>query len=83
MSRNRARELARKRVEYKSEAPGLHSKADFVSRRRALYDPMRDKPHRHADLAAELLGDPPVGWHALFKGRVRRSRPITLAGGVQ
>jgi len=63
--RNRAKDLAYKRAEYKSEAPGIHAKTDFVKRDMALYDPLRDGPPRHADLTALVMGDPPIGRRAI------------------
>jgi len=79
--RNREAELARKRAEYKSEAPDIWSKADFVSRDRALYDPLRDAPLRHSDLTAWLMRDPPIGRRAIDQHQARTGvRPISLAG---
>jgi hypothetical protein len=60
--RNRDRDNAYKRAEYRSEAPGIH-KGDFVDRTAALYDPRRDGPMHHADPVAAMMGDPPIGWH--------------------
>lgn len=62
--RNRDKDLAFKRAEYKSEAPGIH-RGDFTSTAAALYDPRRDAPLRHADLTAALMGDPPIGRRAI------------------
>ncbi len=64
--RNRDKDNARKRAEYKSEAPGIHSgKSDRVSRATALYDPQRDAALHHADLTAVMMGDPPIGRRAI------------------
>ena len=62
--RNRSKDLAFKRAEYKSEAPGIH-KGDFTSRANALYDPRRDQPLQHADPTAVVMGDPPIGRRAI------------------
>lgn len=62
--RNRDKDLAFKRAQYKSEAPGIHA-GDFVSRANALYDPRRDAPLQHADLTAVVMGDPPIGRRAI------------------
>jgi len=80
--RNREKHLAYKRAEYRSEAPGFHrEEGRFVSRANALYDPRRDGPHHHADPAAAIMGDPPIGWHDRFKDAERRpSRAISLPG---
>ena len=66
--RNRDKDLAYKRAEYRSEAPGVHQ-GDFVDRSAALYDPRRDAPLCHADLTALVMGDPPVGRRAIDKVR--------------
>lgn len=55
---------AYKRAEYKSASPGAH-KGDFVSTAGAAYDPRRDAPLNHADPAAALMGDPPIGRRAI------------------
>lgn len=79
--RNTKADLARKRAEYKSEAPDIWSKADFVCRDRALYDPLRDGPLQHADLTAWLMKDPPVGRRAIDQHQARSGvRSISLAG---
>jgi hypothetical protein len=70
--RNREADLAKKRAEYRSEAPGIHTKGDFVRRDLALYDPRRDGPRHHADWQALMMGDPPIGLRAIDN---RRARP--------
>jgi len=78
---NTAADRAYKRAEYKSEAPGCHTKGDFVRRDLALYDPMRDAPVRHADLTALVMGDPPIGRRAIDQHQARTGvRSISLAG---
>jgi hypothetical protein len=62
--RNMEQHKAYKRAEYKSTAPGAHQ-GDFVSAAAAIYDPRRDGPLQHADAAAELMGDPPIGRRAI------------------
>lgn len=79
--RNRETDLAHKRAEYKSEAPGIHTKGDFVRRESALYDPMRDDPLHHADLTALVMGDPPIGRRAIDQHQARSAiRSISLGG---
>lgn len=62
--RNRGKDNAYKRAEYKSEAPWLHQ-GDHVSRVAALYDPLRDPPLQHESPAAALMGEPPIGRRAI------------------
>lgn len=62
--RNRDKDIAYKRAQYKSEVPGIHN-GDFTSRAGALYDPRRDAPLQHADLTAAVMGDPPIGRRAI------------------
>lgn len=80
--RNTAADLARKRAEYKSEAPGIHfERGRFVSRINAAYDPLRDAPLHHADLTALMMGDPPIGRRAIDQHQARTDiRSISLAG---
>ncbi len=59
--RNRDKDNAYKRAEYKSEAPGIHKGTPRVSRDAALYDPQRDPALHYADLTAEIMRDPPIG----------------------
>jgi hypothetical protein len=63
--RNRDRDLAYKRAEYRSEAPGIHYGDGRPNRAKALYDPQRDAPLHHADLTAAVMGDPPIGRRAI------------------
>jgi hypothetical protein len=70
--RNRDKDLAFKRAEYKSEARGFIT-VTSVSRANALYDPRRDAPLQHADLTAAVMGDPPIGRRAIDeKARARQ-----------
>lgn len=79
--RNREAERARKRTVHKSEAPDIWSKADFVSRDAALYDPMRDGPLNYANPFALVMGDPPIGRRAIDQQQSRTGiNPISLAG---
>lgn len=71
--RNRSRDLAYKRAEYKSEAPGIH-KGDFVRRGDAAYDPLRDAPLHHADLTALVMGDPPIGRRAIDERQLQSTQ---------
>lgn len=80
--RNTEVDLARKRAEYKSEAPGFNTKGDFVRRDDALYDPLRDPPLSYADLTAVILKDPPIGRRAIDQPQARSGiLSISLAGG--
>lgn len=80
--RSREADRARKRAEHKSEAPDIWSKADFVSRDPALYDPQRDGPLHYADLTAWLMRDPPIGRRSIIERHQERGiRSISLAGG--
>jgi len=81
--RNTAADRAYKRAEYKSEAPGVHTKGDFVRRELALYDPRRDKPLHHADLTALVMGDPPIGRRAIDRHQARTGIRSTSLAGVQ
>jgi len=65
--RNRSKDLAYKRAEYKSESPWYHQTGPRVSRAGALYDPLRDAPPQHADLTAAVMGDPPIGRRAIIE----------------
>ncbi|WP_036010650.1 hypothetical protein [Bradyrhizobium yuanmingense] len=69
--RNTPADRAYKRAEYKSEAPGIHTKGDFVRRDLALYDPRRDDPLHHADLTALVMGDPPIGRRAIDQHKAK------------
>lgn len=65
--RNRSRDNAYKRAQYKSESPWFRLSEPRANRAAALYDPLRDQPLQHADLTALLLGDPPIGRRAIDK----------------
>lgn len=80
--RNREADLAYKRAEYKSEAPGIHYEPGrFVNRAAAAYDPLRDEPWHHADLTALVMGDPPIGRRAIDRHQARSAiRSISLGG---
>lgn len=74
--------------EYMRDYMRAHRKAskarkfNAAHRRAALYDPLRDRPLRHVDLTAFVMGDPPIGWRAIVDRHQARTgiRAISLAG---
>ncbi|ULK98873.1 hypothetical protein [Bradyrhizobium sp. I71] len=79
--RNREADRVRKRAKHKSEAPDIWSKADFVNRDAALYDPMRDGSLSYANPFALVMGDPPIGRRAIDQHQAQAGiRSVSLAG---